>query len=337
MSNQTTIAPFRKGLFDEQLFRHSLWFVTGLIITVGDTIIVGTIALHRNLRVKSELVFMAAIAIVDFLYGMGFLTAGIRRIYQYVTDWSFTKTPGVSEWFCATVVHTFFLFVGEVAAPKLLLAISIDRLLAVTKVSAYRHLGKSYQISLICTPFILTFLLYGAGMYTTYIQPISASNPAICVVDHAFTEYFNMIKYGVEAICSILGQCIYATVMIILYLKTRSAVGNKQNHLKRQAKITKILGIICLVDLVLFVVPILINIYLTIWVSTPMVTGNIIPYVRVLLGAHSIANMIVYVGKHGELRNHVWHFITCRKVKQTPITPGVTSVISRPMRMATLF
>ena len=316
------------------LFTTSVYVVQALYLALGsglillDGVMMAGILRDKALRKSKEYVPLGALALCDALNGYRLLATASYRLS--LNGW----TPGrlASSLDCLLLPQNFFvLFAVVPLQPVMFTVLSLDRLIAVACPLKYLSLGMKYGLALSGGAYILVFLFFLALVFTRLVQHLLAPLYVYdwsCVTSVLFPSFF---RFEAWMLCWTLASTVCSLLLLVTYWwknKTNPVV-SQEEQVKRQIRITKTVGLSCLLTFVLYALPsfgMVCIVALSSWNGHPSFLA-IAQYFSVVAMSNSLIQPILVMGRLKELRLSVGKLplirrLTCLSAAVAP-TAGV--------------
>uniref|UniRef100_A0A914W3P0 G-protein coupled receptors family 1 profile domain-containing protein n=1 Tax=Plectus sambesii TaxID=2011161 RepID=A0A914W3P0_9BILA len=146
----------------------------GLVICVGNGLLLATITTETSLRSRKEMRIIAGLAVADLFVGGGALSLGVYRLVMLSVGYSNRRI--FTAWDCVKLPPTVSVYIGAQLAVVMNFVVSVDRYLAVAKPTLYRSLGHGYTRLMLGIAGIYAIVTLTVLMLSTYFSETLVPN-----------------------------------------------------------------------------------------------------------------------------------------------------------------
>uniref|UniRef100_A0A914X1C0 G-protein coupled receptors family 1 profile domain-containing protein n=1 Tax=Plectus sambesii TaxID=2011161 RepID=A0A914X1C0_9BILA len=288
-----------------------IFVVQGSVMCLGNGLIAATIASNKYLRRQKEILLMAGLAMADFVYGTATLLAGSLRIDMTLRG---VISELVTPWDCMKWPPTALFTVGQQTVGLMMVIISVDRYIAVSRFSLYRTMGVAYAYKVLSLVVVYAATIVTALFAVSYFLTTRTANKTrLCVGPWAAPAWFGTIDSGLSSFYGYLSVAIYGAV----YYKYRKHFQNsgisqldvtRARQLATQRRVTVTVGIVAFFTFVFFCTP-------TAFVSLANYFGVTISstVIYTLTRTNSIVHIFIYLIRQKDVRQAMISLITCSR------------------------
>lgn len=283
-----------------QLVINIMYVITGSCSAIGNFIIIALILSQKTIR-RNELLILVGQATGDALYGIGFFLGGAIRLHMVLHN---LQSQLVSPWYCQQQLMNFFYVFGPQLSSLMNVAISVDRLIAVTMMDDYSTLTINYALGVIVAVVIFVTVSYSVGFYLASTMDRSPSVSALCLSTQSSLPSYGIYYTSLIASADCAATVIYCLVMIILRYQTKqtlpATVYDAQQ--KRQIRLTKVLAFIMILDFMFDVIPWIVQLSINASELPENIVKIISPVTWIVIQFKRTITVGVFIWKFKELR-----------------------------------
>jgi len=259
--------------------------------------------------------------------GTAYLLAGVIRSHLVLSFDASLVSPAQ----CMKQIYHSFMVFGQQAASSMVLALAIDRFLAVFLYSRYRNFGARYAILLVTTVYSVCLFLDVWLLLDIFLLAGSRTTVSrMCKLEKITSDPFNIAWSGCRLLPGLVTPFLYAYTFLLLKF-TSARLGMQEQDKKRQYKLTKNIVVIVLNNFLFMTVPFGYSFGAAVMNANESVLYDHINALSIsmsLFGAAS--NMFIYSLKYPKFR-----LILLRQFFVLKLTGGGENVMPNNMMMTT--
>uniref|UniRef100_A0A914VH48 G-protein coupled receptors family 1 profile domain-containing protein n=1 Tax=Plectus sambesii TaxID=2011161 RepID=A0A914VH48_9BILA len=289
-----------------QIVKFSLYIAIGAPAALFTFLTVFAIARDRKLRRRKAFLIIGALALADFVDAVATILAGSYRLCGLTYGWAFAKVHVIR---CTIQPYSLLWRWSDSAIGFMLVAVSLDRLLAVAAPLRYFKYETTYAKRLIA----IFYALSVGNWLLAWIEPLWDPGREIYALCDAVVvaPYFYQYSKYLTACLSALSVLFYGVVIFMLEQRMDglgSYMDTKTLDLQRtsQKKLTVTLGISSVCTLFFDAIPRAWGMYMyapELNVPDMIIQGHsVAPYLFLINKLNAIVNFFLLVGRHSEIR-----------------------------------
>ncbi|EYC38854.1 hypothetical protein Y032_0690g1562 [Ancylostoma ceylanicum] len=275
-----------------------------------------------KLRTRREFQVITGLAATDAVFGLAFVISGVSRIHvmrQYCST-AMCEIPLTPRWKCSTLLYVQLITIAFQLQGVLLLAVAVDRLLAVITPIKYLQFNVKYTFVLAAGPY--TLVAVATVTNVLIVQNDRTLVSPFCFISFAVYPGFHDYIILLRIFCVISSASIYIVIVAHLnkHLSRVSAWSREQRSLRRS---TFTVGLTTVNAVVFLLVPDVI-VYFDIldWSQS---------YSAVLYSlsmANVILNALILVFRHREIIHSFKRFVFVILFRRSPKAKNTVMVLS---------
>uniref|UniRef100_A0A7E4VBN7 G_PROTEIN_RECEP_F1_2 domain-containing protein n=1 Tax=Panagrellus redivivus TaxID=6233 RepID=A0A7E4VBN7_PANRE len=284
-----------------------IYVFDGSIIFVVNIFIVFVIYLNRQLRRQKEYILFAANMLSDGIFGLNYLTSGMRRLMILYSEDQYLEL--YSRWECFLVYHSILFVISTPLVGILSLFTSLDRFFAVTFPARYYSWSNQYAFLLTFLAFLLSIPTLIAAGIGSYQHRDVYDVTSLCILNDSITPSMTYIIRVIRIGCAMTSLLLYVIIAKKVYKilqpqNTNTSIKTAQNR-RRLKAMTITFSLITANDIVFFVIPDSISFFYS--------QGNYLLYT--LNCTKGIVNIFIFLYTQRELRRELLE-VFCQNKKQ---------------------
>lgn len=297
------------GLDPLQVIVYVVYIGAGSFSASANLMLLIIFFLYKNVK-KKELLILVGSTVGDFLYGIGFIFGGARRLQLVLKN---IHMEQVSPWFCQKEPSTFLYIFGAQLSALMNVMVSFDRLIAVTWFHTYNRLTTRYVLGVTSGVVMFVTASYFTGFVLSANMDRNASVSVLCWSTQASWSSYGTYYTTLIASANCTGIVVYIVVMLVLKVRAKNAHASLQNvQQKRQLKVTKVIALSSCADFLMDVVPWVVQVTISAVDLPESFTRIVSPLTFLIIQARRTVTVSIYIYKFSEMRQAFILFVSCK-------------------------